>query len=68
MIKFERLKGTIVVFIFLIIALCLKGLYAGENQIIFSLFLAFFFVVGPTVLSNKSKPKKIELSKKMFGG
>ena len=60
MIKMERSKGMIVGFSFLIIALCLKGAYAGEYSFIFGCALAVFIAVGPTILSHKLKSNKIE--------
>jgi len=54
----ERLKGTIVGFGFLSLALCLKSVYSGENAIIFGFGLIFIIVVPPIILSHKWKIHK----------
>jgi len=60
MYKMERVKGMIVGFGFLSVALCLKSAYADEHKILFGFILAFFIVVGPTILSHKWKPHKLK--------
>jgi len=63
MYKMERIKGMIVGFGFLSLALLIKSAYAGEHAILLGFILAFSIVVGPTVLSWKWKSHKVEILK-----
>ena len=58
MVKFERVKGTIVGFGFLCFALSLKSVYSGEHEFLFGFILVLVIVIGPTIVSHKWKPHK----------
>ena len=64
MYKMERVKGMIVGFGFLGLALCVKSAYSGKHAILLGFILASAIVVGPTILSRKwklHKPKEAKI-------
>ena len=63
MYEMERVKGMIVGFGFLSLALCVKSAYSGEHAALLGFILAFAIVVGPTILSRKWKIHKSKEAK-----